>query len=61
VNPEAWRKLKYFLEVDVEELLPLSVKAAQAMALQSQAQGQTGQPMNQNQGLQGLQKVGVGG
>lgn len=50
VNPEAWRKLKYFLEVDVEELLPLSMK--QIMKQQA---------LMQNQGLavQGQQKVGM--
>ena len=54
VNPEAWRKLKFFLEVDVEELLPLSVKAAQQTALQSQGQNLQGQPM------QIPQKVDIG-
>lgn len=26
VNPEAWRKMKYYLSVDVQELLPLSLR-----------------------------------
>ena len=29
VNPERWRKLKFFMHVDVEELLPSNIKEAQ--------------------------------
>lgn len=45
VNPEKWRKLKYFLSVDVEELLPLHFRDSfnQQMLAQQQMlkQGQT--------------------
>ena len=56
VNPTEWRKLKYFLFVDVEELLPVSIQRAQEAALQmGQSQGQ---PQFQNQGMNlQLQKV----
>ena len=43
VNPEQWRKLKYFLTVDVEELLPLSLR-------QSFNQQQLQEQMMQGQG-----------
>jgi hypothetical protein len=45
VNPEKWRKLKYFLFVDVEELLPLSMRPQpiqQPMGDQNLLQGQGG-------------------
>lgn len=46
VNPEAWRKLKYFLSVDTEELLPLSLRDSfarqQLMEQQIAVQGQQG-------------------
>ena len=54
VNPTEWRKLKYFLFVDVEELLPISIQRAQEAALKM---GQ-GQPQFQNQGMNN-QKVGA--
>lgn len=48
VNPDAWRKLKYTLSVDVEQLLPLSAKEAQQNAqnqlMAAQGKGQPGQP-----------------
>ena len=43
VNPNTWRKLKYFLTVDIDQLLPLNLRqsfAQQQMILQQQ-QGQT--------------------
>lgn len=45
VNPDAWRKLKYFITVDVDQLLPLSLR----QSFQQQ------QMMQQNQ----QQKVGI--
>jgi hypothetical protein len=52
VNPEKWRKLKYFLFVDVEELLPLSMRqppqpTGQELLQGLQGGGQTGQPQGQ--------------
>lgn len=53
VNPDAWRKLKYFLTVDVDQLLPLSLR----QGFQQQQMMQQMQQMQQGQG----QKVGVAG
>lgn len=49
VNPEAWRKLKYFLSVDVEELLPLSLRQTTLQAMVPQP-GQA-QPAQQRVGV----------
>ena len=57
VNPEAWRKLKFFLFVDVEELLPLSLRQPPLQPLQPQGQS-LGQPQGQNI-IPQTQKVGV--
>ncbi len=55
VNPEAWRKLKYFLEIDVEELLPLNLK--QALNQQATMQNQNQPQLQLN--LPQTQKVGA--
>ncbi len=52
VNPEKWRKLKYFITVDVDQLLPLSLRDSQNQQAMMQQQIQQGQNNN-------LQKVGV--
>ncbi len=40
VNPDAWRKLKYFLTVDVDQLLPLSLRQGFNQQMMAQQQGQ---------------------
>ena len=41
VNPSEWRKLKYMIHVDVEELLPLALRESQQAFLQQQLQTQS--------------------
>lgn len=43
VNPEAWRKLKYLLSIDVEELLPMNMKQAQQMQMEEMQMNQPSQ------------------